>query len=186
MLRALGYEAAALHVNHGLRGEESEADARFCAEALGAEVVRVAPGATEAELRELRYSVSRGTAASDRLRATGHTASDQVETVLYRLVSSGRPTGIRVRREQRWHSYQQTPNSPAIQFRAKANSEKYGFQIVHEATYPLTTEDFVPVIDAAAESGCDLLFSVPTSLTQSGSYEPSTRIHSVQRWSAAP
>ena len=41
---------------------------------------------------------------------------------------------------------------------AKANSEKYGFQIVHEATYPLTTEDFVSVIDAAAESGCDLLF----------------------------
>ena len=41
---------------------------------------------------------------------------------------------------------------------AKANAEKYGFQIVHEATYPLTTEDFVPVIDAAAESGCDLLF----------------------------
>ena len=41
---------------------------------------------------------------------------------------------------------------------AKANSEKYGFQIVHEATYPLTTEDFMPVIDAVAESGCDLLF----------------------------
>jgi len=41
---------------------------------------------------------------------------------------------------------------------AKANAEKYGFQIVHEATYPLTTEDFAPVIDAAAESGCDLLF----------------------------
>jgi branched-chain amino acid transport system substrate-binding protein len=41
---------------------------------------------------------------------------------------------------------------------AKANSEKYGFRIVHEAIYPLTTEDFVPVIDAAAESGCDLLF----------------------------
>ena len=31
---------------------------------------------------------------------------------------------------------------------AKANAEKYGFQIVHEATYPLTTEDFAPVIDA--------------------------------------
>jgi branched-chain amino acid transport system substrate-binding protein len=41
---------------------------------------------------------------------------------------------------------------------AKANAEKYGFQIVHEATYPLTTEDFAPVIDAVAESGCDLLF----------------------------
>jgi len=41
---------------------------------------------------------------------------------------------------------------------AKANSEKYGFQIVHEATYPLTTEDFKPVIDAVGRSGCDLLF----------------------------
>jgi branched-chain amino acid transport system substrate-binding protein len=41
---------------------------------------------------------------------------------------------------------------------AKANAEKYGIRIVHEATYPLTTEHFTPVIDAAAESGCDLLF----------------------------
>jgi branched-chain amino acid transport system substrate-binding protein len=41
---------------------------------------------------------------------------------------------------------------------AKANSAKYGFQIVHEATYSLTTEDFKPVIDAVAKSDCDLLF----------------------------
>lgn len=41
---------------------------------------------------------------------------------------------------------------------AKANARKYGFQIVHEATYPLTTENFTPVIDAVAESDCDLLF----------------------------
>ncbi|MDN7177394.1 amino acid ABC transporter substrate-binding protein [Caballeronia sp. SEWSISQ10-4 2] len=41
---------------------------------------------------------------------------------------------------------------------AKANAAKYGFRIVYEATYPLTTEDFAPVIDAVAESGCDLLF----------------------------
>jgi tRNA(Ile)-lysidine synthase len=33
------------------------------------------------------------------LRATGHTASDQVETVLYRLVSSGNAKGIKARRE---------------------------------------------------------------------------------------
>jgi tRNA(Ile)-lysidine synthase len=94
VLRALGYRVSALHVDHGLRGAESDADARFCAEALGAEIVRVERGRTEAELRELRYSV-----ATDRLRATGHTASDQVETILSRLVSSGRPTGIKPRRE---------------------------------------------------------------------------------------
>ncbi|HEY7707498.1 MAG TPA: tRNA lysidine(34) synthetase TilS [Gaiellaceae bacterium] len=92
-LRELGYAVSALHVNHHLRGEESDADARFCSEALGAEVVD-APGTTEAELRELRYSF-----ASDRLRATGHTATDQVETVVYRLVSSGKPGGIKPRRE---------------------------------------------------------------------------------------
>lgn len=41
---------------------------------------------------------------------------------------------------------------------AKTNANKYGFEIVHEATYPLTTKDFTPVIDAVAESNCDLLF----------------------------
>lgn len=92
-LGALGYRVGALHVNHRLRGEESEEDARFCRERFGAEVVE-APGATEAELRELRYSFAR-----DRLRATGHTASDQVETILFRLVASGTTSGIRVRRD---------------------------------------------------------------------------------------
>jgi tRNA(Ile)-lysidine synthase len=93
VLRELGYEVSALHVNHHLRGAESEEDARFCRDRLRAEVVD-APGTTEAELRELRYSF-----ATDRLRATGHTASDQVETVLYRIVSSGSPGGIKVKRD---------------------------------------------------------------------------------------
>lgn len=93
VLRELDYRVSALHVNHRLRGAESEDDARFCREVLGADVVE-APGTTEAELRDLRYSF-----AAEQLRATGHTASDQVETVLYRLVSSGRPGGIKARRE---------------------------------------------------------------------------------------
>ena len=93
-LRELGYAVSALHVNHGLRGDESDEDARFCADVLGAEVVEAPPASTEAELRDLRYSF-----ATDRLRATGHTASDQVETVVYRLVSSGKPGGIKAKRE---------------------------------------------------------------------------------------
>jgi tRNA(Ile)-lysidine synthase len=97
-LGALGYRVSALHVNHGLRGEESEEDARFCAERFDAEVVDAPPAGpgTEAELRELRYAVS---ARPGLLRATGHTASDQVETILYRLASSGTTTGIHAKRE---------------------------------------------------------------------------------------
>jgi branched-chain amino acid transport system substrate-binding protein len=43
-------------------------------------------------------------------------------------------------------------------FGAKDNAKRYGFAIVYEATYPLTTENFTPVIDAVAKSKCDLLF----------------------------
>jgi len=114
VLSELGYRVSAIHVNHGLRGEEAKEDARFCRELMGAEIVDglgspgvacdvgiegaaaspVRPGPTEKDLREIRYGF-----ATDRLRATGHTASDQVETVLYRLVTSGRPTGIKPKRE---------------------------------------------------------------------------------------
>ncbi len=93
-LGALGYRVSSLHVNHRLRGADSEADARFCAETLGAEVVELdGAGHSEAALREQRYSLHR-----DRPRATGHTASDQVETILYRLASRGSATGIAVQR----------------------------------------------------------------------------------------
>src|SRR5690349_5885095 len=94
-LRELGYKVSALHVNYGLRGCESDDDARFCERELGAQIVDFdARGASEAELRAIRYAQ-----APDRLRATGHTASDQVETILYRLVTSGNTKGIKVNRE---------------------------------------------------------------------------------------
>ncbi len=95
VLGALGYRVSALHVNHKLRGAESDEDARFCAETLEADIVELdGRGLSEAELREQRYSLAR-----DRLRATGHTASDQVETILYRLVSRGAATGMEPRRD---------------------------------------------------------------------------------------
>src|SRR5436190_5425499 len=94
VLRTLGYRVSALHVDHGLRGDESAADALFCAERFGARVVDGRGGRTEEELREIRYSITAGC-----LRATAHTASDQIETVLYRIAASGTAKGIKVRRE---------------------------------------------------------------------------------------
>jgi tRNA(Ile)-lysidine synthase len=93
-LRELGYAVSALHVDHGLRGAESDADAAWCAERFGAEVVQAAARcATEAELRDVRYSFR-----TRELRATGHTLSDQVETILYRLAARGTTKGIELRR----------------------------------------------------------------------------------------
>ena len=91
LLDSLGYRVSALHVNHQLRGADSEEDARFCAEMLGAEVVEAdGRGLSEAALRDQRRQVT----SRHKVRATGHTASDQVETILYRLVSRGAATGI--------------------------------------------------------------------------------------------
>ena len=84
-----------MHVDHGLRDRESDDDARWCAERLEAEVVQAGGRcSTEAALRDVRYSFR-----ADVLRATGHTRSDQVETIVYRLASSGSTKGIKVRRE---------------------------------------------------------------------------------------
>ena len=94
-LRTLGYRATAVHVHHGLRGAEADADAEHCAQTLDARIVHAPTAPTEAGLRDLRYALT----AEEGLRATGHTATDQVETVLYRIVSSGSTRGIRARRE---------------------------------------------------------------------------------------
>ena len=87
-----------MHVHHGLR-EDADEDARFCAalcESLGlrlhVEHVRIDPAAgnVEAQAREARYEAAEAVRRREGLDviATGHTASDQVETILYRLVAS--------------------------------------------------------------------------------------------------
>jgi tRNA(Ile)-lysidine synthase len=99
VLKEIGYPVEALHVEHGLRGQEGLADAAHCA-GLGAAVVPVdledGPN-LEARARAARYAAAREHAAG-RTIATGHTLSDQAETVVYRLVSS---SGVRAVRAMR-------------------------------------------------------------------------------------
>src|SRR5262249_4980645 len=91
-----GEEVSALHVNYGLRGAESDEDETFCrtlCASLGVplEVVRAGTpaGNVQAWAREVRYAEAERVAAErDALIAVGHTATDQVETVLFRLASS--------------------------------------------------------------------------------------------------
>jgi tRNA(Ile)-lysidine synthase len=97
-VRLLGTGAVtALHVNYGLRDDADE-DERHCValcEALevGLEVERPrrpeGPGNLQAWARDARYAAAArlGDDAGS-LVATGHTADDQVETILYRLASS--------------------------------------------------------------------------------------------------
>jgi tRNA(Ile)-lysidine synthase len=92
VLAELGLAVRALHVAHGLRGAESAADAAFCRSLpVPVEVVdgHVAPGPNlEARLRDVRRAAALAAAGDDPV-ATGHTATDRAETVLYRLATSG-------------------------------------------------------------------------------------------------
>jgi tRNA(Ile)-lysidine synthase len=91
----------ALHVNYGLR-EASDGDEAHCRELCeqlgvrievllggGPEVASEQGGNLQAWAREVRYAEARRLARErDALIAVGHTASDQVETILYRLAAS--------------------------------------------------------------------------------------------------
>jgi tRNA(Ile)-lysidine synthase len=86
----------ALHLNYGLRGEESDGDERHVRElcdTLGVGLVASAAppapvrGNLQAWARDLRYARALELSPTA-LIATGHTASDQAETVLYRLAAS--------------------------------------------------------------------------------------------------
>ncbi|HEV2999785.1 MAG TPA: tRNA lysidine(34) synthetase TilS [Solirubrobacteraceae bacterium] len=89
---ALGARVTALHVDYGLRAGAA-ADERHCAalcERLGVELVverpeRPAGGNLQAWARDVRYAAAARLAATI---ATGHTATDQAETILYRLAAS--------------------------------------------------------------------------------------------------
>lgn len=105
--RALGLTLAAVHFNHHLRGAESDADEQFVRELAGrlevawlrgeADVARVARETRhnlEATARHLRYRFFNSLISQGKVDkvVTAHTASDQAETILLRLL---RGTGTR-------------------------------------------------------------------------------------------
>ena len=103
-LDALPLHLTAVHVNHGLRGEEAARDERFCrqfCETLGVEFCSVHVGVPaesaktgeghEACGRRLRYEAFRKAAGEDGYILTAHTADDNAETVLMHLL---RGTGL--------------------------------------------------------------------------------------------
>jgi tRNA(Ile)-lysidine synthase len=111
--RARGITPVVLHLDHGLRGRASAADARFVerlAGRMGVEfahgsavdlppsIVRRSPfaGSLEMHARELRQRFFRTVARKETLDAvaTGHTADDVAETLLLRLARGGGATGL--------------------------------------------------------------------------------------------
>ena len=101
-----GYAVSAAHVNHHLRGADSDADQTFVGDLcrdLGIEL-QVADGTldqqalrdrgVEAAAREVRYRRLREL-ARDRLVATAHQKNDQAETVLMRLLTGSGIAGLR-------------------------------------------------------------------------------------------
>jgi tRNA(Ile)-lysidine synthase len=97
-VRVRGAEAVdALHVNYGLRGEAAgdEAHCAHLCEEMDVELAIERPERLEGQgnlqgwAREQRYGAAvRLAEERDATIATGHTADDQVETILYRLASS--------------------------------------------------------------------------------------------------
>ncbi len=113
LARGLGLDVVAGHVNHGLRGAEADADEAFVAETAarlgcGFAVRRVDPGALRAgrsslerptlqeAARRLRYDAlyAMADAAGAARIATAHTADDQAETLLQRLLRGTSPEGM--------------------------------------------------------------------------------------------
>jgi tRNA(Ile)-lysidine synthase len=105
VLRELGFPLSVIHIEHGIRGAASIADAEFVAQLARtfelpfhlrrADVPAIDGNLEEAarKTRQAFYAELIASAAVDRV-ATGHTRSDQAETVLYRILRGSGLTGL--------------------------------------------------------------------------------------------
>jgi tRNA(Ile)-lysidine synthase len=102
-LNDLGAAVAVLHVNHQLRGVESDADEAFVRDLAAARNLEFhsaalppARGNIEQEARRLRYEFFAEAIANGvcPLIATGHTLDDQAETVLFRFLRGSGAAGL--------------------------------------------------------------------------------------------
>ena len=106
ILKELGYEIIACHINHQLRGEESDRDENFCKElckSLNIELIvekldvitfcKENKLGTEEGARQLRYKAFEKHSNGIKI-ATAHTNSDNLETVLINLSRGTALTGL--------------------------------------------------------------------------------------------
>lgn len=114
-----GWSLFVIHVNHGLRGKESEEDARFVKECCEKwqipcrieavdvyKALRKEGGNKQAIARKLRYGAFRKAAESWRVDklALAHHADDQVETILMRIIRGTGVGGLKgMEKIRRWH-----------------------------------------------------------------------------------
>jgi tRNA(Ile)-lysidine synthase len=176
---------AAAHINHCLRGEESDADAEFVRE-LAADYGlcyfehRIARedwnsgkhGSLEAAARTIRYEFLTRTAEQLGFRyvATAHTADDQTETVLHRLIRGTGLSGVvgmgrfrqlspavtlirpllDIRRRDITAYLEQLGSKP---FRTDSTNSENNFtrNRIRNRLLPLLREEFNPKIDEAVE-----------------------------------
>ena len=102
----LGIKLSAIHVNHCLRGNESDRDEQFCRDLCGRLRIPLICGrfnvkeeaenrkiSTELAARDIRYRFFQENSSGKKI-ATAHTANDNAETVIFNLARGTGTKGI--------------------------------------------------------------------------------------------
>jgi tRNA(Ile)-lysidine synthase len=162
MREKLGIELYAAHLNHGLRGQESEDDAAYVAELAGKlgvpltlEKGDVAVYRKEHRLsleeaaREVRYEFLARTAQSTgaAVTAVGHTLNDQVETILLHIIRGSGTLGLRglqPRQALRFSGRKLETIRPLLEVKRR-ETEDYCLRFDLKPRHDSTNASFVPL-----------------------------------------